>query len=168
LLTYGNALKAANRKSAKHEGSPTAAWATQLARELAADLEQTGARFTHLIRVRDAKFTAAFDAVFASIGVDIVKTAPQTPRMNAFAERFVRTVRAECTDRMLITGDRHLRVVLDQFVAHYNTGRSHQGHGMVLRAPNDDPNVIPFPAPVDRIRRRTVLGGLIHEYEQAV
>lgn len=104
---------------------------------------------------------------FATIGVQTVKTAPQAPRMNAFAERFVRTVRAECTDRMLIAGDRHLRTVLEQFIAHYNAGRSHQGEGMGLRAPNDDPNVIAFPARTDRIRRRTVLGGLIHEYERA-
>lgn len=76
---------------------PNAAWATQLARELTWQLEESGHRFTHLIRDRDAKFTDAFDAVFASIGIDIVTTAPQTPRMNAFAERFVSTVRAECT-----------------------------------------------------------------------
>jgi hypothetical protein len=68
---------------------------------------------------------------------------------------------------MLIAGERHLRVVLDQYVAHYNAGRSHQGHGMSLRAPEDDPNVIPFPALADRIRRKRVLGGLIHEYETA-
>ena len=146
---------------------PTAAWVTQLAREFAADIEDAGCRFTHLIRDRDAKFTAAFDAVFASIGVEIMKTAPQAPRMNAFAERFVRTVRAECTDRMLIATDRHLHAVLDQFVEHYNAGRSHQGSDLGLRAPDDDPNVIAFPAPTDRIRRRTVLGGLIHEYERA-
>ncbi|MBS2531665.1 integrase core domain-containing protein [Catenulispora sp. NF23] len=145
---------------------PTAAWVTQLARELAAGLDDAGHRFTHLIRDRDAKFTDAFDAVFASSGVQIVRSAPQAPRMNAFAERFVRTVRAECTDRMLIAGDRHLRVVLDQFVAHYNAGRSHQGHGMGLRAPDDEPNVIPFPTPTGQIGRRTVLGGLIHEYER--
>lgn len=136
-------------------------------RELAADLDGARRRFTHLIRDRDAKFTVAFDTAFASIGVEIVKTSPQVPRMNAFAERFVRTVRAECTDRMLIAGDRHLRTVLEQFVEHYNAGRSHQGDGMGLRAPNDDPNVIAFPVPSDRIRRRTVLGGLIHEYERA-
>jgi transposase InsO family protein len=146
---------------------PSAAWPTQLARELAADLGEARHRFTHLIRDRDAKFTAAFDTVFTSIGVEIMKSAPQAPRMNAFAERFVRTVRAECTDRMLIAGDRHLHTVLDQFVAHYSAGRSHQGNDMGLRAPNDDTNVIAFPTPADRIRRRTVLGGLIHEYEQA-
>ena len=79
---------------------PTAAWATQLAREFTADLAETGARFTHLIRDRDTKFTAAFDAVFSAIEVTAVLAAPQTPRMNAIAERFVRTVRAECTDRI--------------------------------------------------------------------
>jgi putative transposase len=146
---------------------PAAAWVIQLARELAWELDETGHRFMYLIRDRDAKFTDAFDAVFASIGIDVVKTAPQAPRMNAFAERFIRTVRVECTDRMLIVGQRHLRAVLDEFIAHYNAGRSHQGHGMGLRAPNDDPCVIAFPTPSERIQRRTILGGLIHEYQQA-
>jgi putative transposase len=146
---------------------PTAAWATQLARELAWNLEDSGHRFTHLIRDRDTKFTDAFDAVFAALGIDIVKSAPQTPRMNAYAERFVRTVRGECTDRMIIAGGRHLRVVLDEFIKHYNTGRSHQGEGLGLRAPNDDPKVIALPGPDERIRRRTVLGGLTSEYQQA-
>jgi transposase InsO family protein len=148
-------------------GHPTAAWATQLARELAWSIEETGGRFTHLIRDRDAKFTCAFDAVFAAIGIDIVKSAPQTPRMNAFAERFVRTARAECTDRMLIAGPRHLHRVLAEFIEHYNTGRSHQGAGMALRAPNDDTNVLAFPTPRERIHRKTVLSGLINEYQQA-
>ena len=146
---------------------PTSQWATQLARELTWQLAETGHRFTHLIRDRDAKFTDAFDAVFASAGITTVKTAPQAPRMNAFAERFVRTARAECTDRMLIAGPRHLYAVLNEFVEHYNAGRSHQGHGMDLRAPNDDPNVIAFPTPNERIQRRTVLAGLTHEYRPA-
>jgi putative transposase len=146
---------------------PTAAWVTQLARELAWELDDTGHRFRYLIRDRDAKFTGAFDTVFASTGVDVVKTAPQAPRMNSYAERFVRTVRAECTDRMLIAGQRHLRAVMAEFIEHYNAGRSHQGHGMGLRAPNDDPCAIASPAPSERIQRRTVLGGLIHEYWQA-
>jgi len=146
---------------------PTGAWATQLARELAADLQEAGLRFTHLIRDRDAKFTAAFDAVFTSIGVSVMLTAPQTPRMNAVAERFIRTVRAECTDRMLTLDERHLRYVLDRYVAHYNIGRSHQGHHLALRAPGDNPNVITLPARHDRIRRRPVLGGLLNEYGEA-
>jgi transposase InsO family protein len=85
--------------------------------------------------------------VFASIGISVRPAAPQAPRMNAYAERFVRTARAECTDRMLITGERHLHAVLSEYVAHYNAGRSHQGHGMGLRAPGDDPAVLPFPVP---------------------
>ena len=87
--------------------------------------------------------------------------------MNAYAERFVRTARAECTDRMLIASERHLRVILADYINHYNTGRSHQGEGMGLRAPDDTPDVIAFPGPVTRIQRRARLAGLINEYWQA-
>jgi len=87
--------------------------------------------------------------------------------MNAYAERFVRTVRAECTDRMLIAGEQHLRVILSEYIGHYNTGRSHQGEGMGLRAPDDAPDVIALPVPASRIQRRTRLAGLISEYQQA-
>lgn len=146
---------------------PTAAWANQLAREFTSDLEQAGSRFTQIIRDRDGKFTEAFDAIFASLGIEVLKSAPQAPRMNAYAERFVRTVRAECTDRMLIAGERHLQTVLREFVDHYNSGRSHQGAGLDLRAPNDPDNVIPFPASPGRIHRRQRLGGLISEYQNA-
>ena len=86
--------------------------------------------------------------------------------MNAYAERFVRTVRAECTDRMLIAGEKHLRAVLSEYVGHYNTGRSHQGDGMELRAPDDAPDVIAFPVPHAQIQRRARLAGLINEYRQ--
>ena len=114
--------------------------------DLAGDLEEAGCRFTYLIRDRDTKFTAAFDAVFASIGITVLPIAPQAPRMNAYAERFVRTVRAECTDRMLIAGEQHMRAILSEYIGHYNTGRSHQGDGMGLRAPDDAPDVIALPA----------------------
>jgi hypothetical protein len=93
------------------------------------------------------------------------KSAPQAPRMNAFAERFVRTIRAECTDRMLIFGEAHLRHVLAEFAEHYNSHRSHQGLDMNLRAPADDPVVVPFPA--QRIERQERLGGLLNEYHRA-
>ena len=146
---------------------PTGQWATQVARNLAAELEEAGCRLTCLIRDRDAKFTAAFNAVFASIGIRTLPIAPQAPRMNAYAERFVRTVRAECTDRMLIAGEQHLRVILSEYIGHYNTGRSHQGEGIGLRAPDDAPDVIAFPVPASRIQRRTRLAGLISEYRQA-
>ena len=146
---------------------PTGTWATQLARDFTAGMEAAGHCFTHLIRDRDAKFTAAFDEVFSATGITAIMTAPQAPKMNAIAERFVGSVRRECTDRILITSEHHLRVVLDQYVAHYNAGRSHQGDGMILRAPDDNPNVISFPAQTDQIRRKRVLGGLINEYEAA-
>jgi putative transposase len=126
-------------------------------------------RFSRLIRDRDrdGKFTGAFDAVLAAAGIDVLLTAPQAARMNAYAERFVRIVRAECTDRVLVIGERHLRAVLSEYVEHYNTGRSHQGHDMSLRAPDDSPDIIPLPAPAHRIRRKPVLGGLISQYQPA-
>lgn len=92
-----------------------------------------------------------------------LKAAPQAPKKNAFAERWIRTARAECTDRMLIFGERHLRTVMDQYATHYNTARAHRG--LDLRAPGDDPTVIPFPA--GRVRRRKILGGLLNEYHRA-
>ena len=87
--------------------------------------------------------------------------------MNAFAEWFINTVRAECTDRTLICGKAHAHRLLTEYVTHYNTGRPHQGDAMALRAPDDRPNVIPVPPPADQIRRRTILGGLINEYRPA-
>jgi putative transposase len=146
---------------------PTTDWVVQVARGLASDLEDAGRRFSHLIRDRDAKFGVAFDIVFASIGIEVVLTAPQTPQMNAFAERWIGSIRRECTDRILITGQRHLHHVLDTYVTHHNAGRSHQGNGMLLRAPDDKPNTIPSPARIDEIRRRQCLGGLLNEYRPA-
>ena len=135
----------------------------QLARELTAGLADAGHGFPHLIRDRDSKFTA----VFTACGIKIVTTAPQAPRMNATAERFVRTARAECTDRMLIADERPARVILAEYIKHYNAGRSHQGHGLGLRAPDDAPDAIPLSAPPRQIRPRQFLGGLINEYQPA-
>jgi hypothetical protein len=140
-------------------GHPTGLWVNQLARNLAGELAEAGCRFTYLIRDRDAKFTAASDAVFASIGIATLSAAPQAPEMSAYAERFVRTARTEWTDQMLIAGEQHLRAILSEYINHYNTGRSHQGHGMALRAPDDDPDVIASPVPITRIQRRSRLAG---------
>ena len=87
--------------------------------------------------------------------------------MNSIAERFVRTARAGCTDRMLIASERHSRIIMAGYIDHYNTGRSHQGHGLDLRAPHDRPDVLPFPVPPHQIHRRQLLGGLINEYQSA-
>jgi transposase InsO family protein len=141
---------------------PTGEWVAQLARNLLMDLGDRAERFRFLIRDRDrdAKFTAAFDAVFADNDTTIIPTPPQSPRSNAFAERWIRTARAECTDRLLIANERHLRAVLAEYADHYNAGRAHRS--LDLRAPDDKPNVIPLPAAA--VRRRRVLGGLLNEY----
>ncbi|QTI90777.1 integrase core domain-containing protein [Streptomyces sp. AgN23] len=123
-------------------------------------LEDRAGRFRFLVRDRDSKFTAPFDAVFAGNGTAVIPTPPRSPRSNAYAERWIRTARAECTDRLLITGERHLRTVLDQYAEHCNAGRAHRS--LDLRAPDDDPNVIPLSATT--VRRRQILGGLLNEY----
>ena len=105
---------------------PSGAWVTQCARNLVADLEEAGRSFRLLIRDRDAKYTGAFDAVLADAGTEVIKTPPQAPRANSYAERWVGTARRECTDRLLITGRRHLAVALGEYVEHYNRHRPHQ------------------------------------------
>ncbi|MCK9905093.1 hypothetical protein MXD63_34410, partial [Frankia sp. Cpl3] len=97
---------------------PTAAWVTQQARNLLMNLEERSHRFRFLLRDRDTKFTASFDAVFTGTGIDVVCTPPQAPQANAIAERWVGTVRRECTDRLLIVSERHLTSVLDSYAEH--------------------------------------------------
>ena len=112
---------------------------------------------------RDAKFTGVFDGIFASEGVKTVKTPPRTPRANCYAERWIRSARAECTDRMLIYGERHLRSVLSQYAGHYNGHRPHQSRQQ--RPPDQDDQASP---PLDLpVQRRKVLGGVINEYYRA-
>ena len=127
------------------------------------DLDQRADGLRFLLRDRDAKFTAAFDTVFTAAGIDVIRTPPQAPRANAFAERWVGTVRRECTDRILIVGERHLTSVLTEYTAHYNGHRPHRSLGQ--RPPNPPSPVVDLAAA--RVRRRPILGGLINEYAQA-
>jgi putative transposase len=98
---------------------PTGAWVTQQARNLLMDLGDRAEQFRFLIRDRDAKFTTAFDAVFAGADIRIIRTPVRAPRANANAERWIGTLRRECLDHLLITGPRHLTVVLQEYLEHY-------------------------------------------------
>ena len=141
---------------------PTGPWVTQTARNFASDLDDTGRRFGFLIRDRDTKLTASFDAVFASIGVEAITTPVRSPRANAYAERFVRTIRTECLDQLLIFSRSHLDAVVSEYLHHYNGARPHRSLDL------DQP--IPPPAmstTSGAISRRDVLGGIIHEYDIA-
>jgi putative transposase len=143
---------------------PDSAWVTQQARNLFV-LEgsaPTGKRF--LIRDHYAKFTGSIDEVFATEGITVVRTPVRAPKANAYAERFVGTVRRECLDWILVLGRRHLERILRAYLTHYNRGRPHRGIG--LGVPDGPaPHLLPV-EPLD-VRRIDVLGGLIHEYHGA-
>jgi putative transposase len=137
---------------------PTAAWVTQQARNLAWPLQEAGTPPRCLIRDRDAKFPPAFDAVFAAEGVAVVRTPSRAPNANAYAERWVRSARAECLDHLLIASEAHLRRVLAEYVAYYNHARPHQS--LEQRCPV----ALPAPAREGPVRRRDRLGGLLRDY----
>ncbi|OHV43424.1 integrase [Parafrankia soli] len=142
---------------------PTAAWVTQRARNLLMDLEEHRHRFRFLIRDRDTKFTASFDAVFTGAGIDVVRTPPQAPQANAIAERWIGTARRACTDRLLIISERHLTSVLTSYAEHFNTHRPHRS----LRQHPPDPPPVVAPTSESTVRRTRILGGLINEYRNA-
>ncbi|MDF2261569.1 integrase core domain-containing protein [Streptantibioticus ferralitis] len=142
---------------------PTAAWATQQARQLIWQLGDHAADFTHLIRDRDAKFTAAFDAVFTSEDISAAKIPPRSPNCNPHAERFIRSVREECTNRLPIFDCGHAEKILHDYARHFNGHRPHRALNQL--APMNDPNVIPLPTA--RIERRQAAAGLINEYRRA-
>jgi len=139
---------------------PDSTWITQQARNLsiAQELEDNHI----LIRDRDAKFSGSFDEVLRTDGLRVVKTPVRAPRANAFAERWVGTARRECLDHVLIFGRRHLQRVLHAYAEHYNRARPHRS--IDLRSPDPAPSAEAVAG--SRVRRRDVLGGLIHEYQR--
>jgi putative transposase len=133
------------------------------ARNLLMELADRVGRFRFLVRDRDTKFTAAFDAVFAAEAIEVLRTPLRAPRANAYVERWVGTVRREVLDRMLILGCRQLRSVLAEYADHYNSHRPHRALGQAPPLGSGEPAVV---VPVGRVVRRDRLGGLIHEYAQ--
>ena len=162
VLFFIEARHAARAPGRDHRSSDEE-WVTQQARNLLMNLEDHTDGLKFLIRDRDAKFTEAFDAVFAAVGVRIIKTPVRAPRANAIAERWIGSARRECLDRMLVTGERHLRLVLLEYADHYNLHRPHRALQQGPPAGRARPAV---EVTSMRVLRQDRLGGLIHEYSQ--
>jgi len=141
--------------------NPDSGWMTQQARNLAMEGRLENVRF--LIHDRDAKFSGPFDEILRSEGVRVIRTPIRAPRANAVAERWVRTVRNECLDHLLVFGRRDLEQILRGYVAHFNAERPHRA--LELVPPAGAPRSRGSPA--SSVLRRDVLGGLIHEYYTA-
>jgi putative transposase len=153
---------------------PNGPWVTQQARNITMDLDDAGIEAKFVVRDRDAKFAGSFDEVFISAGARVIKTPVRTPVANAFAERFVRSVRQECLDHLLIVGESHLHKVLKTYCDHYDTARPHQGIRQDTPVPRaEKPRLMPVASHESAqctnrkrtLHRRDRLGGLIHEYE---
>ena len=148
--------------------NPDTAWMTQQARNLLMDLDDRSHRPRFLIHDRDSKFGCAFDLIFRSEGVEIVRTPIQAPNANAYAERWIGSVRRECLDRLLIFGRHQLEHVLRVYIRHFNQQRPHRA--LELRPPDHCSQTDPPPTArihPPQVRRRDLLGGLLHEYEAA-
>jgi len=142
-----------------HPGAP---WVIQRAREVTWAFADRSEHLRFLIRDRDRKFTAGFDEVFRSDGIEIVRTPFRAPQANAVAERFVRTVRSECLDWLLVLNEGHLERVLQVFVNHYNEHRPHRA--LSLAPPEPRRSSVASATGEVRVHRRDRLGGVIHEY----
>jgi putative transposase len=147
--------------------NPDGDWILQQARNLLMDLDDRGQRPRLLIHDRDSKFSRAFDAVFSSDGVKVIRTPVRAPDANAHIERWVGSVRRECLDRLLIFNRRQLERILHVYGRHYNKQRPHRA--LVLQPPDQPtaPSTRSGRPSAAAIRRRDLLGGLIHEYEAA-
>ena len=143
--------------------NPSGAWVAQQARNFLMDLGDRAAQFALLIRDRDSKFTGMFDAVFASESIRILRTPVRAPQANAIAERWIGTLRRELLDRMLIINRRHLTAVLTEYMAHFNDHRPHRALNQAAPLRSLPPPAAPSQL---HLRRRDLLGGLIHEYAQ--
>ena len=144
------------------DGPANLAWCTQIARNLSEAREDRSEPIRFLVHDRDKRFGATFDEIFKAEGVEIIRTPWRAPKANAYAERWIRTTRAECLDRVMVLGARHLERLLSTYVKHYNEERPHRGLG--LRPPGASSSLRVLGSEPNEIKRRDLLGGLIHEY----
>jgi putative transposase len=149
--------------------NPDTGWMLQQAHNLLMDIDDRRRQVRFLVHDRDSKFSAAFDALFDSADITIIRTPVRAPNANAHVERWIGTVRRECLDRLLIVGRRQLEHVLRIYVHYYNRGRPHRALDLqspeptaAVAAARGDPS-----ARLTDVYRRDLLGGLIHEYELA-
>jgi putative transposase len=145
----------------------TGAWVAQQARNLAVALDEEATVVRFLIRDRDSKFTRAFDDIWRTVGAEVIRTPIQAPNANAVAERWVGTVRRECLDHLLLTGRRHILLILHSYLRHYNRHRPHRSLDLSAPEPSERCQQVDASAAARQLHRRDVLGGLIHEYERA-
>jgi transposase InsO family protein len=146
--------------------TPNGLWVTQQARNLLVVLGERGRQLCFVLRDRDAKFSRSFDDVFRAEGAEMLVAPVQVPNANAYAERWIRTVRAECLDWLLIVGRGHLEQVLRVYVQHYNAHRAHRA--LQLQAPDPATGLtIVDEGREGSVHRRDLLGGLLHEYRRA-
>jgi len=138
--------------------NPETIWGTQQARQLVWELKHDSRRMAFLIDDHDTKFTSSFDKVFSSEGIDVVHRPFRAPRANAYAERWVRAVREECLDPILVVNENHLRNVLREYTHYYNHSRPHQGISQHSSVSGPERNTRGL------IRRQDILGGIIHNY----
>jgi len=141
---------------------PTKRWVTQQARQMAWQLEEHDTPMKFLIHDRDTKLTQSFDAVFRSERLKIIRTPYRAPNANAFAERWVRTVRVECLDKLIIINQSHLQRVMLDYISYYNTARPHQGLAQEIPVKSNMPVHDSGP-----VVCHDVLGGIIHDYQRA-
>jgi putative transposase len=137
---------------------PDNAWITQQARQVMWELDEHEPAIHFLIRDNDKKFSDAFDMVFRSAGMHVIPIPPHAPNANAYAERWIRSVREECLDKVLILNQAHLRRVMREYIAFFNTARPHQGIDQQIPVP------LASRATSDPVRCRKVLGGILHDY----
>ncbi|MFJ2269901.1 integrase core domain-containing protein [Streptomyces sp. NPDC087849] len=145
---------------------PTAQWAVQQARNIAADLGERGAGPRFLLRDGDSKYTDAFDAVFTAQDTEVLLSAPRAPRMNAHCERVIGTIRREALDHVLILGESHARKVLADYQDHYNGHRPHRPRQQLPPSATEQPAIVHDLDDRSLLRTR-VLGGIINEYRYA-